>query len=163
MTARIPPDRSHSKARPRLSRYGLYVSKAFTKEDDDAGFVPPSAPLVRVPDGPFHLTARGARALAAHEDPHVKAALARAEVLPPQASPPERAALGVTVRVRTENDEERSVRLVSAEERALLGDGCSIQSPLGRALLGARVGDVRELEAPRGTEELEVIGLEGEP
>lgn len=141
------------------------MSKAFTKEDDDAGFVLPSRPSARVPREPFRLTANGARALASlasSDDLEARAALARAEVLPPQPPHPERAALGVTVRVRTASDEERSIRLVSAEERALLGDGCSVSSPLGRALLGARVGDVCELSAPRGVEELEIIALEGE-
>jgi transcription elongation GreA/GreB family factor len=75
---------------------------------------------------------------------------------------PVRAALGVTVRVRTAEGEERAYRLVTAEEYALLGDGVSIGSPLGRALLGAEVGDVRELRAPKGREELEVVALEGE-
>jgi transcription elongation GreA/GreB family factor len=147
---------------PPQARYLVEVSKAFTKEDDDAGFLPPRLSSKGIPDGPFRLTAEGAQALAAHADPRVRAALGRAEVPPPQGSRPERAALGVTVRVRTADDKERSIRLVSAEERALLGDGCSIQSPLGRALLGARVGDVRELRAPRGAEELEIVALEGE-
>lgn len=131
------------------------MSKAFTKEDDDAGFAPPSsAASASIPEGPFRVTAAGARRLA----PEL---LARAEVLPPQVEPV-RAALGVTVRVRTAEGEERAYRLVTAEEYALLGDGVSIGSPLGRALLGAEVGDVRELRAPKGREELEVVALEGE-
>lgn len=131
------------------------MSKAFTKEDDDAGFAPPpSAASASVPEGPFRVTAAGARRLA----PEL---LARAEVLPPQVEPA-RAALGVTVRVRTGDGEERAYRLVTAEEFALLGDGVSIGSPLGRALLGAEVGDVREVRAPKGREELEIVALEGE-
>lgn len=152
MTARVAP----------RTPYTRDVSKAFTKEDDDGGFVLPDAALASVPAGPFRLTATGARKLAAMDDPRVRAALDRAEVLEPQGPSPERAALGVTVVVRADGDAERSYRLVSAEERALLGEGCSVGSPLGRALLGARAGDVRELRAPRGTTELEVIALEGE-
>lgn len=86
----------------------------------------------------------------------------RAEVLPALGSQPERAALGVTVHVRTAKDEERSYRLVSTEERALLEEGCSVKSPLGSALLGCQVGDVREVRTPRGAEEFEVVALEGE-
>lgn len=137
------------------------MSKAFTKEDDDGGFVLPEGGLASVPAGPFRLTATGARKLAATDDPRLRAALERAEVLEPQGPSPERAALGVTVVVRADGG-ERSYRLVSAEERALLGEGCSVGSPLGRALLGAREGDVRELKAPRGTTELEVVALRGE-
>jgi transcription elongation GreA/GreB family factor len=64
--------------------------------------------------------------------------------------------------MRTSSGAVRTCRLVSAEERALVGDGCSVESPLGRALLGGRVGDVCEAELPRGTEELEILALERE-
>jgi transcription elongation GreA/GreB family factor len=135
------------------------VSKAFTKEDDDAGFTLPASSRASVGDH-VRLTATGAARLLASDDPRVRQIVARAEVLPPQQAP-ERAALGVTVRVGA-GDAERSYRLVSPEEQALTNDGVSVSSPLGRALLGAAVGDVRELRAPRGTEELEILELTGE-
>jgi transcription elongation GreA/GreB family factor len=132
------------------------------KEDDAAGFdKPPSSSKISIPEGPFRITTTGARLLAKIDDEAVKAALARAEVLPPQKDP-ERAALGVTVCVRTSEGEERKYRLVTAEEYALLGEGVSIGSPLGRALLGAEVGDERELRAPKGVEQIEIVALEGE-
>jgi transcription elongation GreA/GreB family factor len=135
------------------------MSKAFTKEEDESGFTAPAT--LRGPTGPFHLTATGARKLA--QQPDAEALLARADVLAPQPAEPERAVLGVTVHVLAGVDEEpRAYRLVSAEEYALLGEGCSVQSPAGRALLGARVGEVRELRAPRGAEELAIVALEGE-
>lgn len=138
------------------------MSRAFVKEDENASFdKPPSSSSISIPEGPFRVTATGARLLAQIEDDAVKAALVRAEVLPPQKDP-ERAALGVTVCVRMADGEERKHRLVTAEEYALLGDGVSIGSPLGRALLGARAGDVRELRAPKGVEEIEIVRLEGE-
>lgn len=139
------------------------MSKAFTKEDDDGGFTaPPSGALAAIPPGPFRLTKTGqerVRELAA-SDPRVREALERAEVLAP-AERPLRAALGVTVVVDADGDERR-YRLVSAEESALLGDGCSVSGPIGRALLGAEIGDVREVRLPRGALELEIIALEGE-
>ncbi len=140
------------------------MSKAFTKEDDAAGFSPPSSALA-IPPGPFRITATGARLAAEHGDPRVREALGRAEALPPVARP-ERAALGVTVRVRTDNDEEKAYRLVPPEELALVGTSAgvaSVDGPIGRALLGARVGDVCEVTLPRGKQELEVVALEGEP
>ena len=136
------------------------MSKAFTKDDDDAGFVPPSSSSIAIPPGPFKLTATGARILSASTDPRIMSALARAEILPPRVSPA-KAAVGITVRVRDAGG-TRDVRLVMPEEQALLGEGCSIQSPLGRALLGAEVGDVRELHAPKGVTELEILELMGE-
>jgi transcription elongation GreA/GreB family factor len=137
------------------------VSKAFTKEDDEAGFAPPSGAPPSVPRGPFRLTARGARLLRERGDPHVAEALARAEIVG-TAGDRDRAAIGVTVRVRTDTGDERTYRIVSAEERSLVGEGCSVESPIGRALLGARVGDVCEVTIPRGKVELEVIALEHE-
>jgi transcription elongation GreA/GreB family factor len=137
------------------------VSKAFTKEDDDAGFTAP-ATAVAVPSGPFRLTRAGAEALAKHPDARARAAAGYAEVVRVDAQPV-RATLGVTVGLRGTEGGERRVRLVSPEEFGLLGEGCSIQSPLGRALLGAEVGDVREVQTPRGASELEVISLEGGP
>lgn len=116
--------------------------------------------MLGIPQGPFRITTTGAARVAAHPDPRIRDTLARAERLE-RVESPERAALGVTVRVRA-GDEERSYRLVSAEERLLLGEGCSVDGPIGRALLGARVGDLCEVALPRGLEELEVVALEGE-
>lgn len=139
------------------------MSKAFTKEEDDAGFSPPSASALALPPGRLRITTAGAKAAGAHPDPRVREAVARAEVLA-RVVDPERAALGVTVRVRADGTgAERAYRLVSAEERALLGEGCSVEGPIGRALLGARVGDLCEVALPRGLEELEILALEGEP
>jgi len=136
------------------------VSKAFTKEDDDGGFTPPPSSTVQIPPGPFRLTATGARMLAKTADARIAEAVARAEVLPPQREP-ERAALGVTV-VVADDDEEKRYRLVSAEERMLTGDGVSVESPIGRALLGAEVGDTRRLVIPKGRRDVGVVRLEGE-
>lgn len=139
------------------------MSKAFTKEDDDGGFVPPSASaLAGVPAGPFRLTSTGATAAASHVDERVRDAFARAETLP-RITDPERASLGVTVVVEAADGTRRRFRLVSPEERALLGDGCSVEGPIGRVLLGAEIGDVREASLPRGIEELTIVALEGEP
>ena len=128
------------------------MSKAFTKEDDEGGFELP--PVTRGLPSPFRITWTGAKRAGA-------TALVNAEILA-QVIAPERAALGVTVRVRAEDGSVRPYRLVTAEEYVLLGDGVSVHSPLGHALLGATVGDVREFVAPRGNQELEVLSLEGE-
>jgi hypothetical protein len=137
------------------------VSKAFTKEDDGVGIAPVESQ--RVPTAPFRLTPDGARALGRSADPRAREALARAEIVKTEAGTPERAAIGVFVRVREEDDRERVYHLVSAEEHVLVGEGCSVHSPVGGALLGARVGDVREVTTPRGTEELEVTHLSFAP
>ena len=137
------------------------MSKAFTKDDDNASFEAPPSSVAGIPIGPFRLTFTGARVASERAEPHLREAVARAEMLP-RVTNPERAALGVTVVVTNEADETKRYRLVSPEERALIGEGCSIEGPIGSALIGATVGDVREVVLPRGTEELEVVALEGE-
>ncbi len=139
------------------------MSKAFTKEDDAGGVEVPTSASFVVPPGPFRLTAHGAVLLAraAESDARLRDAFARAEVLPALEVTPEVAALGVTVVVENGSGEARQYRLVSPEERALVGDGCSLQSPLGRALLGGRVGETREVSTPRGAEELTITALVG--
>jgi transcription elongation GreA/GreB family factor len=137
------------------------VSKAFTKDDDNASFEAPPPSVAGVPTRPFRLTFTGARIAAERNDPSVREALARAETLP-RVIDPERAALGVTVLVRDDADQTKRYRLVSPEERALVGEGCSIEGPIGSALIGATVGEVREVALPRGACELEIIELEGE-
>ena len=108
--------------------------------------------------GPFHLTEVGAAKLRASSDERFQEALGVAEIIPTPIDPT-RAALGVVVRVKDEDDVEHDYRLVSATERALLGEGCSVEGPIGRALLGAEIGDVREVKLPRGITELEVVAL----
>jgi hypothetical protein len=134
------------------------MSKAFTREDDESGTALPSRSSALVPTERFHLTREGARRLKEHPEAQVRAALDLADVLDP-AAPAEKALLGVIVHARTAGGETRTIRLVSHEEQLLLGDGCSPRSPLGRALLGAEVGDVREFVTPRGREELEILEL----
>lgn len=137
------------------------MSKAFTKEDDDAGTVlKPSSSRSR--SGRFRITAAGAQRLAEGASERWNEVADRAEILPPVSRDPERATLGVTVHARAEDGTTRSYRLVTSEEQALTREGCSVNSPLGQALLGCEVGDVCEVRTPRGSEELEVVALTGD-
>jgi len=135
------------------------VSKAFTKEEDDAGIEPPSRAFV---GAPFRLTREGARKLEAAGDPRSLDALRHAELVEMHGAVPDRAALGVSVEVLDDHGARHVYRLVSAEERALVGDGCSVESPIGLALLGAQPGDVREANVPRGRVELEIVALKSD-
>ena len=70
-------------------------------------------------------------------------------------------ALGVTVRVRDlDSGREAAHTIVSAAESDPADGKLSIDSPLGRALTGARVGDEVAFEAPRGARRLEVVGID---
>ncbi len=59
--------------------------------------------------------------------------------------------------VKTEN--EISYRLVTSEEANVANGAISTTSPIGRGLLGKRVGDVVEIRTPAGGKELEILRL----
>jgi transcription elongation factor GreA len=72
------------------------------------------------------------------------------------------AALGVAVTVRDlDSGREATHTLVSASESDPANGRLSIDSPLGRALAGARQGDEVAFDAPRGQRRLAVVALEG--
>jgi transcription elongation factor GreA len=71
-----------------------------------------------------------------------------------------RVGLGTAVTVRDlESGRETVHTLVSASESNPARGRLSIDSPLGRALAGARLGDEVAFDAPRGRRRLEVVGL----
>jgi transcription elongation factor GreA len=71
-------------------------------------------------------------------------------------------ALGSVVTVRDlDSGREAQHTIVSAAESDPAGGRLSIDSPLGRALTGARVGDEVVFDAPRGRRRLEVVAIGG--
>jgi transcription elongation factor GreA len=71
-----------------------------------------------------------------------------------------RVGLGTAVTVRDLESGRQTVHtLVSAAESDPAGGRLSIDSPLGRALAGARVGDQIAFDAPRGRRRLEIVEL----
>jgi transcription elongation factor GreB len=75
----------------------------------------------------------------------------------------DRVFFGATVTYVRPNLEQREVTIVGIDELDSGGDRISWRSPLARALLKARVGDVVTLRTPGGTEQLEIVGLRYEP
>ncbi|HWR37558.1 MAG TPA: transcription elongation factor GreA [Clostridia bacterium] len=74
--------------------------------------------------------------------------------------PKDRAALGSTVRVYdSTKDEEIEYKLVTSEESDVTKGLISTSSPIGRALMGKKVGDVSTVVTPNGNRELEVLTL----
>jgi transcription elongation factor GreA len=70
------------------------------------------------------------------------------------------AGIGSVVTVRDlDSDREMTHTLVSASESDPAQGRLGIDSPLGRALAGHRVGDEVTFEAPRGTRRLQVTAL----
>ncbi len=66
---------------------------------------------------------------------------------------------GATVTIADEDDRERTVTLVGADESDASAGLISWTSPMARALRGAAVGDVRRVTLPGGESEVEVVGI----
>jgi transcription elongation factor GreB len=71
---------------------------------------------------------------------------------------------GATVTYADEADTEHTVRIVGVDEAELERGEVSWISPIARALLRAREGDMVELRAPGGAKSIEIIDIQyGEP
>ncbi|WP_142850074.1 transcription elongation factor GreB [Telmatospirillum sp. J64-1] len=66
---------------------------------------------------------------------------------------------GATVTYENSRGEEKTVTIVGVDEADMEAGKVSWISPIARALLKAREGDVVELRAPSGRESLEVISI----
>ncbi|WP_020674808.1 transcription elongation factor GreB [Geopsychrobacter electrodiphilus] len=86
---------------------------------------------------------------AAIVDPVEQGAIAKGRVL-----------FGCTVTVENEEGEEKVYSIVGADEFDAARGYVSWTSPIGRALLGSKEGDVISFNTPGGKSELEVIQVE---
>jgi transcription elongation factor GreB len=84
-----------------------------------------------------------------------------AKVVDP-AQQPERGKVyfGATVTLVDDEDRERVVTLVGEDETDASAGRISWTSPIGRAIRGAAIGDVRRVTLPSGERELEILGVE---
>jgi transcription elongation factor GreA len=91
---------------------------------------------------------------------HLETQLAHAEVIDTKALAGDRVVFGATVEVReVDTDEEKTFRLVGADEANPQKGWISIQSPVGRALVGKQIGDTVEVRVPKGTLRYEIVSL----
>ena len=68
--------------------------------------------------------------------------------------------IGCLVRVLDiEYNEEEEYKLVGSSEASSLQNKVSNESPFGKALIGAKVGDIVEVEAPAGVVEYKVLSI----
>ena len=162
------------------------MSKAFTKEED--GTAPQRLPDLPISRHPNHVTPRGlaqlrARAAALEAEiarlsgtgdhladgyplavaerdlRYVEARLASAALVAPPDDPPGHVSFGATVRVRNETGTESRYTIVGEDESDPAQNLIAAFSPLARALMEARVGDVVEWPKPAATVELEVLDI----
>ncbi|MEA3208895.1 MAG: transcription elongation factor GreB [Chthoniobacter sp.] len=130
------------------------MSRAFVKEDVEirerstrrrsASGLPPGALNYITAEGAQRLRARltklpGAPAKDDGAISHLESTLALVTIVEPQARP-EAVVFGATVTLRTADGTPATYRIVGVEEVDLHPGGVSWVSPLGRALLGAEIG-----------------------
>ena len=90
---------------------------------------------------------------------HVETQLATAEIIDVRTLPEsDLVVFGATIDLLdVESDEELTYRLVGREEADVKNGDVSFDSPLGKALLGKRVGEESTVRAPRGARTLEIL------
>lgn len=75
----------------------------------------------------------------------------------------DRVFFGATVTFQPESGDERDVTIVGMDELDAGSERISWQSPMAKALIKAKVGQVVTLRTPRGPEKLEVIAIRYDP
>ncbi|MGB2600544.1 MAG: transcription elongation factor GreA [Candidatus Omnitrophota bacterium] len=86
--------------------------------------------------------------------------LIQAQIIDEDAMPKDEALLGATVKVKDQSSGfEYDYVLVSEEESDFENDRISISSPVGKALLGHKVGDIVDIQVPAGTLKYEIINI----
>ena len=86
--------------------------------------------------------------------------LANAQIIEDKDIKTDKVVLGVTVKVKDKGTgEEFDYMLVSEEESDFEANKISISSPVGKALMGSKVGDVVAIKVPAGTLEYEIRSI----
>jgi transcription elongation factor GreB len=82
------------------------------------------------------------------------------EVVDPAAQRSDRVRFGATVTVRQSPEGERRVRIVGVDEAEPGSGAVSWISPIARALMGARVGDIVRCDLPAGPTRMKVLAID---
>lgn len=90
----------------------------------------------------------------------IKIDLANGMIIDPATMPRGEVAFGATVKVKDlEYDDEEVYTLVGSGEEDYDTGRILLTSPIGQGLLGKKVGEVAEVEAPKGIFRLEVVEI----
>ena len=85
--------------------------------------------------------------------------LARTEVMPPPNSNHDLVQFGAFVMVRDDRGQEKRYQLVGELEADIASGSLSTASPIGRALLGKKIGDMVEVITPSGEKNYEILNV----
>ena len=87
----------------------------------------------------------------------IEQTLVDAQVIEIGTGPSETVVFGTTVHLLdVESEEKKTYTLVGQEEADIKNGSISVQSPIGRALIGHRIGDVVQVNRPVGMIEYEI-------
>jgi len=90
----------------------------------------------------------------------IQAKLALAQVIDPAKISQDKIAFGAKVKVLDINtNEEKFFTLVGPDETDIKSDKISINSPVGRSLIGKSTGDIVTIKAPAKTMEYEILEI----
>jgi transcription elongation factor GreB len=152
------------------------MSKAFTRESDDAPEPTPATRPLAIPGGKNYLTPAGEKRLRAELEQltkpealaspesrqrllYLQQSLAIAVIVPAPAPPWEQVLFGATVTVRDSAGELSQYRIVGIDETDLDRDWVSWSSPVARALLKAQLGQKIKFRTPAGEQNWEITGI----
>ena len=86
--------------------------------------------------------------------------LANAQIIETTNTSTDKVVFGVTVRLLDVNSDEKKTYTLVGQDEADLKDGkISVQSPVGKALIGHRVGDIVKVVVPTKTVEYEILEI----
>jgi transcription elongation factor GreA len=86
--------------------------------------------------------------------------IANANVVDPSTVGTDRVVFGLQVTVQDlDSGEESSYQIVGEDEADIAAQRISVSSPVARALIGKSVGDIVQVQIPRGLRELEVLEI----
>ena len=72
----------------------------------------------------------------------------------------DKVALGTTVKIKyVDDDEIEEYRIVGSKEADPSNNKISNESPIAKAIMSAKVGEVRKVESPNGEYEVEIIAI----
>jgi|GEM_PF-25174 len=91
----------------------------------------------------------------------IQGRLALAEVIVPSEIKSDRIVFGATVKISdVEEDVESTYQIVGGDEADVKAGKISIMSPLARALIGKKKGEIVVVQSPKGEKEYEVLNFE---
>ncbi len=89
--------------------------------------------------------------------------LEKAEIIDPAHQTSNTVRFGAKVTIENESGVQKSYQIVGQDESDPARGLVSWISPLAKALINGKVGDLVQLQTPKGTEELEIIEIRYEP